>query len=76
MVDSGFYAQLQSTKDYKIDISCFSAEHEALRSRTKTGIMCPSVYPRSVVSVSWHYKNPTKCVGLLQSRHIISSIEK
>jgi hypothetical protein len=36
--------------DYKIDISCFSAEHEALRSRTKTGIMCPSVYPRSVVS--------------------------
>ena len=25
------------------------------------------VYPRIDVSVSWHYKNPPKCVGLVQS---------
>jgi hypothetical protein len=31
------------------------------------GIMCPSVYPRTIVSVSYHYKNLTKPVGLVQS---------
>jgi len=25
------------------------------------------VYPRNIVSVSHHYKDPTKCVGLEQS---------
>jgi hypothetical protein len=35
------------TKDYKIDICCFSAKHAALKERAKTGwlgirIMCPS----------------------------------
>jgi hypothetical protein len=25
------------------------------------------VYSRTVVSVSYHYKNPTKCAGLVQS---------
>jgi hypothetical protein len=27
------------------------------------------VYPQTVVSVSWHFKNPTEQVGLVQSRH-------
>jgi hypothetical protein len=26
-------------------------------------------YPQTVVSVSWHYKNPNKHIGLVQSRH-------
>jgi len=42
-------------------------------------IMCPNeryVYPRTVVSVSYHYKNPTKRVGLVQSgshNHLIEN---
>jgi len=34
------------------------------------------VYPRTVVSMSLHYKNPTKRVGLLQSgphHHLIEN---
>jgi hypothetical protein len=33
------------------------------------------VYPRTVVSVSWHYKNPTKSVGLEQSGYQYHLIE-
>jgi len=35
------------------------------------------VYPQTVVSVSWHYKNPIKCVGLVQSgphHHLIEML--
>jgi len=28
-----------------------------------------NVYPQTVVSVSYHYENPTKLVGLVQSGH-------
>ena len=34
------------------------------------------VYPRTDVSVSWHYENPTKCVGVVQSKphhHLIEN---
>jgi hypothetical protein len=34
-VDRVFEPQLGQTKDYKIDICCFSAEHAALRRKSK-----------------------------------------
>ena len=34
-VDCGFEPQLGQTKDYKIDICCFSAKHAALRKKSK-----------------------------------------
>ena len=30
---------------------------------------CQHVYQRSVASVSYHYKDPIKCVGRVQSGH-------
>ena len=39
-------------------------------------IVLRHVYPRTDVSVSWHYKNPPKCVGLVQSEphhHLIEN---
>ena len=60
-VDRGFDPDLGQTRDYEIDICCFSAKHAALRSK-RTGLfgirkMCPSgatchVYPQTVVSGS------------------------
>ena len=46
-VDHGFDPRFGQTKDYEIGIYCFSAEHAALRKKTKTGwfgirIMYPS----------------------------------
>ena len=38
--------------------------------------MGQNVYPQTVVSVSWHYKNPTKRVGLVQGgfhHHLIKN---
>ena len=34
-VDLGFDPQPGQTKDYKIDICCFSADHAALRRKSK-----------------------------------------
>jgi hypothetical protein len=34
-VDRGFKLRLGQTKDYKIDICCFTAKHTALRSKSK-----------------------------------------
>ena len=34
-VDHGFEPQSGQTKDYKIGICCFSAEHAALRKKSK-----------------------------------------
>ena len=47
MVDRGFEPRSGQTKDYKIDICCFSAKHAALRGQSKDcwlgiRIMCPS----------------------------------
>jgi hypothetical protein len=35
VIDHVFEPRLGLTKDYKIDISCFSAKHTALRSKNK-----------------------------------------
>jgi len=35
VVESGFKPRSGQTKDYKIDICCFSAKHAALRSTSK-----------------------------------------
>ena len=35
VVDNGFEPRSGQTKDYKIGISCFSAKHTALRSKSK-----------------------------------------
>ena len=34
-VDRGFYPRSGQTKDYKIGICCFSAEHAVLRRKSK-----------------------------------------
>ena len=66
------------TKDYTFSICCFSAKHAVLRRKRKDWLTRNQdyvsewgqhVYPRTVVSVSQHYKNPTKRVGLVQSGH-------
>ena len=55
---------------------CFSAKHAELRIKSKDWLarnhdnvsrVERHVYPRTVVSVSYHYKHPTKRVGLVQS---------
>ena len=50
--------------------SPLSTQHEGERAKTDwlgIGIMCP-IEVQTVVSVSYHYKNPTKRVDLVQSR--------
>jgi len=29
------------------------------------------IYSPTVVSISYHYKDPIKCVGLVESKHVI-----
>ena len=68
-VDRGFEPRLGQTQDY--GICCFSAEHVALRRRTKTG------WTRNQDNVSMDYKNQTKRVGLVQSgphHHFIENV--
>jgi hypothetical protein len=73
LVDRGFEPRLGQTKDYKIGICCFFAKHAALRRKRKDWLAWNQdnvfwvelhVSPRAVVSVSYHYKNPTQRVGL------------
>ena len=35
VIDHGFEPRSDQTKDYKIDICCFSAKHAALRRKSK-----------------------------------------
>ena len=77
-VDRGFEPRSGQTKDYKLGICCFSAKHAALTGEiAKTGwlgisIMCPSgatcLSADCCFSERADYKNPTKRVGLVQSR--------
>ena len=69
VVDRGFESRSSQTKDYKIGICYFSAKHAALRRKSKRLVDLESrecvrlerhVKPLTVVSVSYHYKNPTK----------------
>ena len=84
MVDHGFELQPGQTKNYKIVIFCFSAKHAALRTKSKDWLA------RNQGNVSkWSdmltidgcfselalYKNTTKHVGLVQSRHHCHLIE-
>jgi hypothetical protein len=78
-VDRWFDPRSDFTKNYIFCICCFSAKHAVLKNKNKDWlvrdplrIMCPSVrhvYPQTVVSVSYHYKNLTKGVGLLKRGH-------
>ena len=75
VVDRGLEARSGKTKDYKIGMCCFSAKHATLRRKNKDELArnqanvseWSNMSIRGVVSVSWHYKNPTKRVGLVQS---------
>ena len=72
-IDCEFELRSDQTKDYKIGISCFSAKHAALSRKSKDWLARNQnnverhVYPRTVVSESYHYKNPTQRVGLEQN---------
>ena len=76
-VDRRFEPRSGQTKDYEIGFYCFSARNAAFRLRAKTvclGIRktCQSgasCLPADCYSMSLHFKNPTKSVGLLQSGH-------
>ena len=77
-VSRGFEPRSGQTKDYKIGICCFSAKHAALRRKSKDWLArnqdnvseWDDMSTRDCCftnSVSWHYKYPTQCVGLVQS---------
>jgi len=80
-VDLGFEQMSGQTKDYNIGICCFSADHVELRSKNKDwlarnhdmGRMGRHVYPRTVVSVSQHYKYQSKTCWSNTQHPIISS---
>ena len=76
VVDHGFEPRSGQSKVHTIAICCFSANHRALcsnskdwlaRNENKVSEWKRHVYPRTVVSVSQHYENPTQRVGLEQS---------
>ena len=77
VVDREFESPSGQTKYYIIGICCFSTECAALRrkstdwlARNQNNVSLEQhVYQWTVVSASWHYKNPTKHVGLAQSGH-------
>jgi len=77
-VDLGLEHWSGQTKDNQIGICCFSAKQAALTRKSKR-LVCLElggcfkvewyVFPRTVLSVSWHYKIRTKCVALVQRGH-------
>ena len=77
VVDREFEPWSAQIKDYDIGICYLTAKNTSLRGQSKDCLpkiitMCPSVeyiYLRNAVSVSYHYKIPTKCIGLEQSGH-------
>ena len=75
MVDHGFKSQSGQTKDYKIGICWSSSKHMVLRSKSRdqnqdiVSEWSDISIPWTVVSVSQHYRNTTKCDGLVQSGH-------
>ena len=80
-VDRGFDPQSGQTKDYIVGICCFTALRRKskdwfTRNQDNVSRVGRHAYPRTVVSVSYHYKNPTKRVGLVQSgprHHLIEN---
>jgi hypothetical protein len=79
-VDRGLEPRSVQTKDYGIGICCFSAKHAASMRKSKHWLArnqdnvseWGDMSVRGLVSVSYHYKNPTKRVGLVQDLIIIS----
>ena len=62
------------TKDYKIGICCLSTKYTVLRSKQRlegkecsSGATCPP--GRGLLCQSYHYKNATKRICLVQSGH-------
>ena len=87
VVDRGFKSRSDQTKDFNINICCFSAQHVALRSKSKdwsvgsNRIICP-VSEATCLPTNCCYselalkKNPAKGVGLVQSgphHHLIKN---
>ena len=68
-------------KDDKIGICCFSAKYAALRRKSKYWLVrnknnVPESGDMSIRGLLFHYKNPTKHVGLVHSRlhnHLIDN---
>ena len=79
-VDRGLEPRSVQTKDYGIGICCFSAKHAASMRKSKHWLArnqdnvseWGDMSVRGLVSVSYHYKNPTMRVGLVQDLIIIS----
>ena len=80
-VDRGFKPRWDETKDFKIDICCFSAKHAALRRKSKDWLALNQNNVSDWGNMStrgllFQYKNPTKRVGLVQSgphHHLIKN---
>ena len=70
VVGCGFAHRSGQTKDYKIGSCCFSAKDAALRSKSKDWLArnqdnvskYSDMSTLTVISVSYHYKNPIKLV--------------
>ena len=85
VVDRGFEPQSIQIKDYEIGICCFSAKHAALRRKSKDWLAQNQdnvskwgdmFIHRLLFQWASHYKNPIKCVGLVQSgphHHLIEN---
>jgi hypothetical protein len=65
--DCGIEPQSDSTKDYNIDVCCFSSKHAILRRKGKYWLARNEVNVfewsdmstrELLFSVSWHYKDP------------------
>ena len=68
--DRGFEYRSGQIKYYEIGMCCSSAKQAALRRKIKDqnqDNVGRHFYLQTVVSVSLHYNNPTKSVGLVQS---------
>ena len=67
VVDRGFESRSGQINDYNIGIWCFSAKHVVLRRKNKDWLARNqnNVSTWIVVSVSEHYTNPTKGIGLV-----------
>jgi len=70
LTSSGVDPRSGQTIDYKIGICCFSSKHTTWTSWSKDWLAQNrvNIYPLTVVSVRKQYKDPSKHVGLVQSR--------
>jgi hypothetical protein len=72
-VDRGFEHRSGQTKDYKIDMCCFSAKHMALRKKSKywfdrnqgNCVQWCDMSSHGLLCQWANTKNPAKCVSLV-----------